>query len=633
MSNTAFALDCTNLEDAFELELTGLGRVYFLDFEDDTSATASAYTLFNGVCLLADDGWQVESETILVTLEQNNFFVSAQNVNALVFNWQLQAESLEAFNDTLVLNDMLLKGESITGEAEKATFDIPSGNITLSQPIAQTNALTVQGSSAQLNGNTIIFEDAIATTCACVDGALYVLTADKANFDYEDESIALTNSQLLLGELVFQLDDLDLSQANFESLSFPLKIEYLSDNQTTGETGTGLGISIPSLQASENLKLELGVLGLDADYPLAGILLAHYKDDRVTFDVGHAARGPQADFSITEPVNNWLSAQFAMRNRHWKAQDFVHDAHLALKAKQALPSLANNRFGLEAELLSAVSSQTVSGDPVLDTRLAASISLSHQTPTSPLGQLSSSLKLQNTTYPIAQTNQYGVTFKSQWNKSLSAGSRITLSHTQLWTNSASPFSNKLDKLEPKSLLAFSLSSSEAVSETVQAKLNLGVSYNFLSAAQTWQQFQSLNASVSLAWQQNGITVRPNLETKLASLINPKLDEAAFLQAGLNLETNIWELGFAARYNYKDYDFDKVETSFAFPLDFGAVYLKPFVALDILPSVTSAALPRVSGHGLEATFNSCCGNLNIAYRQLENKFTTSISLSFNDDKNP
>jgi hypothetical protein len=61
------------------------------------------------------------------------------------------------------------------------------------------------------------------------------------------------------------------------------------------------------------------------------------------------------------------------------------------------------------------------------------------------------------------------------------------------------------------------------------------------------------------------------------------------------------------------------------VDIGPVSLEPFLALNVLPTLLENTWPRLGGHGLEVQWRTCCGTLNVGYRQFNEKFSTSFSI--------
>ncbi len=636
LSSSAFALSCSDTEGAFELELESLGIVYFQDVNSTNDGTL--LTLFNGVCLIAKDGWQVESSEISVVFKDDNFFVRAEGIDAHVFDWKLQGARLEAFSDTLVLYDLNLQGQELSGSAGEARFDIPTGEISFVDVKAKTKALRVEGKSARLYQDTLVFSQAIATTCTCETDPIYTILADEASFSYETETLSLKRGQLIIGSLHFDLGDQELSQDTFADFSFPVTIEFSEDDLANNIRGTGLGLRIPNLKIDDKFSLELGLLGLDNDYDLRGVLLSKYNSETVKFVVGKNSFGPQADFSYTQALLPWLKANFSMLNRHWLEQDFSHDASLRLDAQTSLKTLGIANTSLDASLFAAASNQTPAGqassnpdlnDSVSSARLGLATKLSYALADPFSGQWKSSLELKGTYYPGFESQQYGLIFNSQWHKNLSTGSSLQLGFDQTWTNSASPFTTKIDRLEPVSLLSASFTSKEKLEPDLTESFSFRTRYNFLTPTQGFSAFDDLGLSASLNWQLADWSVSPFVDAHFEGLINPNLSASsdAYLDTGLRLTYSDYTFGSKVRLDLYTNQLDSVELSSSLPFRLNDLELKPFIALDILPSLSSGELPRVTGHGLDMSIHTCCGILDLGYQQYNNKFATRFGIRF------
>lgn len=621
-----FGLSCDNLEDAFELELESLGIVYFQDLE--ASNNGQSLTLFNGICLIAEEGWRVESAKISVLFTSSGFFVRASTIVAEVFGWTLNAERLEAFTDTLVLYDLLLIGEDVKGSAKEARFDISTTEITFLDISAQTPSLRISGASAQLFEDTLVFTQALATTCVCEGDALYSIGASEASFSYLDESLSLKDSQLHIGTLRIPLGDQTLSKERFSDFSLPVSIDYSEDNPATATRGSGLGLRIPKLGLTDAFTLDVGIFGLDADYDLNAMFLANYHSEQLSFSVGKNRFGPQADFSYSQVLLPWLKFNLSMLNRHWLEQDFVHDASLSLHTNQSLSGLGLSGGNLAASLFTALSSQNL-GDSLSSPRLGGSIRLSHALASNDLGQFKSSLELKTSYYPSYAVQQYGVILASQWRKNFSQGSALELGYNQIWTNGNSPFSKKLDKLEPSSSISASFLSKESLSDTLTAELQFRSSYNLLLPKLGLEAFQELSLLAGLGWQLGEFRLNPFMDLHLEGLFNPGLPSGkhSYFRTGLNLLASDWDLGTSLRLDLSSYKLESLELSSSFSLYMDRLTLKPYIALDILPSLQEADLPRVAGHGLSLSLDTCCGIIDLAYKQYNNQFSTSFNLRF------
>ncbi|MCA9837605.1 MAG: hypothetical protein KC422_11850 [Trueperaceae bacterium] len=627
LSTPVFALSCKDTEGAFELSLDSLGIVYFQDVNSKNDNTL--LTLFNGVCLIAQDGWQVESSEISVFFKDDgSFLMQADGIDAQVFDWEVQALKLEAYSDTLILYDLNLKGQELAGSAAEARFEISTGDISFKAVEAKTKALRVLGETATLNQDTLILQDAVATTCTCDTDALYVIEADEIGFSYTSETLSVSNGHLKIGTLDFELGNRTFSRDTFAQFQFPITIDYSEDDSANNIRGTGLGVLVPKLAIDKNFSLEFGIFGLDSEYPLRNSFLANYASENLSFTIGNNIFGPQADFSYRQELLPWLKADFSMLNRHWLEQDFSHDASLSLLANYSLKDLNLPSASVSSTLFAAASSQTLS-TPITSARLGGKLKFSYSLNNRDWGQLSSSLEGQEIFYPSFPVQQYGVNLNLQWRKNLSPKTSVLIAYNRQWTNSGSPFSSKIDRLSPSNTLSFNFSSAERLSPEWSESISFRSSYDLLADLPGFTAFSDLALTAQLKYQSTNWSLSPYLDSHLEGLLNPNYSALtdAYLDTGLRLEYEELELGSKLRFDLRDSSLDSWEFSSGFPLSLGNVALRPFIAMDIMPSLTSGELPRISGHGLNLSWTTCCGILDVGYKQYNNQFATSFGVRF------
>jgi hypothetical protein len=617
-----FAETCLEqMPEAVESKIPGVGLLFFHDAEPNPSKSGVNFS--GGVCLEGNAGWQLITERIEVT---GLPAAKAETVTVSFQGWQIQANFLQASPAGLNMQGITFFGEGLQGLAQEASYDFNTQELKLLNATTQGQNVLIEGSEATLVDGHVFFEGILATTCNCEGDALYSLSAQRATFELSTQKLIIAQGSLSILGIPIPLKDLELSPESLETFTFPIIIEYIANDPANNKPGTGLGIRIPSLRAGQYLNLELGLVGLDNTYPLAGILLAHYKDSTTRFDVGYAAEGPQADFTVKQPLSSSTQAIFAVHNRDWESQDFLHEGYLGLETNASLSWLNDNDLNFGISTFSAISSQTLTQDPFHDGRLGIESNLSYQLPPNALGRFDIGLRTNLTYYPINNRVQWGVRFNPSWQNQFGP-LNIRLGFTRQWTNSASPFSKTLDKLEPLSQLSLSTTLSGPLSSELRGDLIFKTRYDFLSIEHyLGQGFSELGFTSKLSWNYQDLTFSPYLLGEFASLANPALDKDVFLEGGLDVFAPRWEAGVSARLNPSEGKLTKIEARTSFPIDFETVTLKPYLALDILPTLTGSDFPRISGHGLEVILHTCCGTVSAGYRQQENTFKTLIGFS-------
>ena len=622
LGSLAWAAPCDGLRDGrITATLEGVGTAYF--------SVLDAPRLAGGVCVAGEGGWELRGETVRVEGVAASPSLAAENVTLSFAGWTLEGATLRADATELTLNDINFRSGTLEGRADAATFTVATSALELREVAVTGQGFRVQGATATLGGNRLVFQDALATTCVCADDALYVVRAPTASYDLTRAAVRIEGGKLRIGGVQVSLPNVEVTPEKLKNLTFPVRVEYLSDNGATGVRGTGLGIRVPAIGLGDGLELEVGAVGLDTAYPLNVVLVAHYRDDRLQFDVGRAARGVQADIVLSEALTPAVNASFAVRNRAWRDQDFLHEGVFALTAGERVTLFTPNDLVLGAGGFAAVSYQFL-GVPVSAPRLGGYQELQFLSPPSRGGRFGVSARAELTTYPGLDRTQVGFGFRPSW-----AGSygplRVNLAWDGLWTNAASPFGVSLDRLEPRNLLVLSGLVDGSLTPRLHGTFSVSARYDLLrlSGGALSDGLDTVALGASLSYRADTFTLTPFFRAELAPLFNEtrRGETDSFVETGLDLDADPWSFGLTFRADPLEPKITKLEARTSFPITLSAVTLKPFLAFDFAPTLTAGQFPRVSGHGLEVTYRSCCGTLVVGYRQLENAFTTSFAVRF------
>ncbi|MBS3968443.1 MAG: hypothetical protein KGZ60_14390 [Truepera sp.] len=543
-------------------------------------------------------------------------------------SWRLEATELASTPEGFELQAVSLSSREVTATALTARFDLAAEALILQQVTAQSPMYRLSGAQARLQGDVLWFTDALATTCVCEGEALYLVGSPEARFDLTYNRVLLREGVLKIGGLSLPLPaELTISEEALANLEAPLIVEYLPSDPERGVVGSGLGVRVPNLPLDDGLSLELGVTGLDVDYPLNAIALLRLRRPDMTAEIGKAREGWQIDVTRYERLLPWLSLTYGTRNRPYAAQDYLQEAFAGVVMQQAVPNLlGGDRLALRGELFAAGSSQVVNGSHVLSPRLGGLAGIAYRSPTTPLGRLEVAIDASLTSYPSTPSWQYGLRLRPAWTWQ-HAPLSVTVRYDRQWTNSGSPFSTTLDRLSPIHAVAVTAMLAGPLGSGA-GSLSVSGSYNLLPEPGR-NPLQQLSLSAEAELPAYGVTVRPSLTLNAAGWFNPVADpkSLANLQAGLEVLGDVWTVGLRARYNFvaPRPGLDRLELSSSFPLTFDTVTLTPFLALELAPLLLTAEPPRVSGHGLTVTWRSCCGTIEVGYRQHDNQFTTRLAL--------
>jgi LptA/(LptD N-terminal domain) LPS transport protein len=600
-------------------------NIYFGGFTGE-DIEKGPYTLTGGVCIENVNGVQFVTIEANVTIVEDSATIEAKDVEVAFEGYELTATTLQSNGKDLHLSDVVFTGANLEGVAKEANYNFETQEIELFESSVRGQAVSIESKRAVLIGDQASFEELTATTCQCSGDPFYKVRAERADFNLTTQTLVVNAGTLELTGLRLAFNEVTVSPETLRDFRFPVTIEYVAGDIKDG--ATGLGIKVPALRLDDILTLELGLVGLDDAHPLGGIFVVHFKDSTTTADVGLTPFGFQADFNLMQPLTPWLSMSFGINNRHWEKADFLHESYLSLDATTSANVLGNDSLALSGQVLVAGSSQALPGNPILDGRLALNTNATYQAPALPFGQFGLGAQTKITYYPIANKVQWGVRLAPRWQHTIGPAS-VDVLYSKQWTNGASPFSTKLDRLEPESKLFITSKVAGPLASNLQGELNFSVSYNFLNITRyVGEGFASLAASGKLTYQINNLNVVPNFSIEFAPLMNPDLDKdfRPLIKGGLDIINPRWEAGFEVNYDMALANLSKLETRGSFTIDIGDVSLEPFLALNVLPTLIDSTWPQLSGHGLEVQWRTCCGTLNVGYRQFNNTFSTTLSVS-------
>jgi hypothetical protein len=620
------------------LELASLGAATFGGLR--YSSREDRAELYGGVCVqgvVGEDGvgWVLRAERLEATGVSTAPRLQASEVVLSVQGWRLEADKLVSEGEALSLTTLRFSKDEVAGTAHEAELMLTTGEMRLVGVSAGDGRYRVSGAEATLQGNALVFKDALATTCICQGGELYVVASPEASLDLVRERMTVQRGVLKLGSLEIALGEaLELSEEVLADLQFPLSLEYVPDDPVTGQRGSGLGLVVSRLQAGDGVSLEVGLTGLDLEYPLDGVLLLRVERPGLEATIGKAREGFRADVSVTERLAAGLSFTFGIRNRPYQAQDFLHEGFVALEVERRLRDLwPGDALMLRARLLAAASSQRLDGAVVVGPRLAAQLGASYRAPTSPVGLFSLQLGFEHSAYPLHERSQTAFRLEPRWR--YHHGPFTTeLAWIRQWVAGSSPFSVRLDHLQPESRLEARGRLAGGLTADSEGALELFTRIDTLAYAVTALRFKAEATDL-----QNGWTLNPQVEVELAGLLSPvhpvsQREQLAYVSFGVDASQGAWSFGFLNRYDLRPdgNGLERFEASGTLVFEASeTVTLYPFLALDFAPTLRSGEPPLVSGHGLELEWRGCCGTVLLGYRQYENRFATSFGVRLNGER--
>ncbi|MDZ7703710.1 MAG: hypothetical protein U5L04_04400 [Trueperaceae bacterium] len=629
------------------LEVQGYGVAFVGDLVFDSNADRAE--LFNGVCFVAGTGagaeaaaWQIEAEQMVVENVSGAPSFVADGAMLTLGGWQIVTSRLRSDETGFVLTESSFINQNIQGRAASVRYDLETGDTLLGEVSAASPRYRVSGARAQLIGDSLIFEDALATTCMCEGDELYVVTAPNVSFDLVQERVVIRDGVLEIGNVDISLaEELELSEEALRDVEFPVVIEYIGDDPSTdgSREGTGLGIRVTSFRVAEGVSVEVGATGIDQAYPLSGILLLHVKRPNLRIDIGKAAEGFQANVAAEEALLPWLDIDFGVDTELWAAQDFLQQGYVGVTAHEQLNDLLpGDSFSVSSRGFLALSRQVIDGTDVRSPRLGNTLTLDYVFPDTPAGVFGVAAGAELIYYPSYRAAQYGVQFAPRWRYATGPFS-ANASYSLLLTNAASPFSESLDRLEDESevnatatvlgpLTGIGLPTGSLDGQaTANTRLDL-----LARRADDESLVKELTFGVSGFYATGTAVLRPSFEVEVASLLTGVYADAdAFVSGDISFAVPAIEVGLRSRYDLEPATrgFDQLELRTSFPIVLPAVTLTPFIALDSARYLFGTDSAVIAGHGLEAAFKTCCGTVITAYRQSGGEFTTSFSVKLSE----
>ncbi len=631
------AAACDELAYPVRLSIQEFGTAHFTDFLIDVEQNRAELT--GGVCLSGAGGdWTVEAATVNISGLQPGrpIDVVATQARLTIPYWVMTARWLQSDGESFIIRGGTFRSEVLGGTLEEGSFSLTSGEIRGTDITASGTGYRLWGEHASFVEDQLMLSGARVTTCLCPGDPAFVLAGDHAAVDLGEGSVLLTRGELRLGWFRVGLAEQFLvNDESLQRLSPPLVVEFDPAAADQSPRGRGLAVWIPKLDLGEGSSLELGLAGLDSDHPLHAWGVYTFEQDGISAVFGVTrSGGPRADFSVRRPVNDWLDVTFAINNRHYASQHYLHEGLVTLAATLPAAELASGgTLATSFTVTAAASSQGQAPDPVMAPRFRTAASFDWRLKPGPAGSFRLQVNLENTAYGLGR-DQFGLRLRPAWSLSID-NTTFSLTHDWQLTNAASPFSTVLDRLAPINRSHLGVAWQADLSDVTRVSASAEATYNWLELAiQRRSGFETLLFQADVEATKGEWNVRTGVSLQLAGLLDPRPTPSrqAYLHGYLDADNGDVELGVMARHHVggSRTDLEHLEFHAAYPLVFSRVKLVPFLALDVAPLLTAGAGPAVSGHGLIVEWDSCCGLFEIGYRLHGDTFSTTLSGNFTRD---
>jgi len=616
------AAQCAPAKGATELSIGNFATATFLELKTD--ASHDQVDLYGKVCV-SGRGWTLAADVVKVAGANAEIRITAQRATVTVRGWTARAASLTADSSQLTLQQVMLTGHGVDGRAASAVLDLSSGELRLGAIDLHGAAFYLSGDSATLAGDQVTVAGPGITTCHCAGPPLYRVSGASARLDARAEKVVLSDGQVtVMGVHVPLGTTVTIDAQTLKSLALPLSIEYLPSDAASGEAGTGLGVILTHLGLAPGVYARVGATGLDADYPLASEALLKGQAGGTSFTFGKAPGGMRFVERSDQALTPWLDAGFDTRVLEPGNRDRLREGALHARAHTAVPALRGNA---SLDAVAAASAQSPGSGPVAGARLGISGSaLVASAADATWGQAQLRVGASLTGYPDQRAVQWGV--RAEPSYLLDAGPlSLRLAYLTRFTNSGSPFTTSLDRLEPAQRASGRLSLSGAPAPGWRASAKVSAQYDLVGNSTVAAGLNRLNVSGSLTRSLRGWDLTGSVDAVLAGVLAPNGDRDGYLQLGLDAHSGELALGARARYRVAPgpQGLDLLQVSAAVPLQLPGVVVRPYLAVDFAPTVAGGALPAISGHGLDLTIPSCCGAIKIGYRDQDGTISVSLAL--------
>ncbi len=651
---TAFAT-CVPADYGQELELKGFGTVYVGDLEYDRASDEAR--LFGGVCFTtavsgtpapvnpatnpaAESPLTLTAPTMRVEkLETDPTFV-AESVVVRSGALTLFARQLSGDAEGLRMQRLSIMSPQFSGRAARASYTLAGGDTVLSGVNLRLGDFQVRSVAAALDADTLVLRDARATTCACENGGLYVLSAPSVHIDLTTGVVGIDDGRLETLGLRFALDpNLRLRSRVPAGPARPGRTVILPSPAAPEPVGTpidqGTKLALP-IQLFPGASVELGAAGFSKRNPvgLVSILNLGFKlgSGDLRAALGRVGPGVRADALLRIPVAPGVGFDISTTNRDWKDAAFSHEGALGVYAGRRLSGVAGvaDSLVLGGQLFAALSQQTVAGNVVRSPRLGGRASARYTSDPTPAGTfgLQTETALSYYTSLPESPSQFGIRVTPSWRNGFGP-LRATLNFDHQEVFGSSPFTTDVDRLVPSSVVGGSLTLS-----TLGGVVSARGRYAFeLQNARNPVRLARLELVRPVAL--GSVTFRNRLTAEAAGLLGPtdaKVDAFLGAETRVDLRASELELGFKARYNLlpAQRGLELLEAYASYPFTVSVVTFRPFLALNAAPLFTDAPLEGVTGYGLAVAVKSCCGTFSASYRLHDKSVRTAFDIKLSPD---
>ena len=613
---------CVVVAGASELTVADVGRVVFRELATDR--TADAVRFEGGVCLeVAGQRVTITADVLVLERLTTDPIVRATGAVVMAEGWRFGAEELVADARSVHLLTATLVGDEFVALASELALDLESETVWGRDLVAATPWARLDIREATLDTEAVVGVGVVLSTCDCPPSeAALRLEGAGVRVALHDGIVVVHSGTLVVGSLRVPLGRrLEIDPVAVERLRSPLAL-VLDERR-------GWLLTVVE-RAQDEIRWSADV-ALEADTTPRWRVLVAGDDERGGLDVVLTASGVAIRTSAALPLGGAWSLRLAQRVAGGTAFG-VQNASLGLRhgVDRALTSVSPGGNATLFDVGIALSAERRGGTDVASPRAWSSARWDTATRSGQLGTLRVRFEggVTGAATPAMGQTWWGVT--PRWDVRV-GGLQLSLTHAYRGVTGSTPFGDDVDRVAPRQLSTLVLRTGDA------SRLHAAVDLRY-----DWRHdptrsdraigFERARATVSAVVidppADAGVRVSARAAVELAGVLDPRPGRDAFARFGVDATwpDSAPELGLEATFGLVPGSVGLRDLTLAAgtPLrwETRGLTLRPYLALDVWPSLRGDGWPALRGHGVALAWETAYGVVDAAYRSLPDGSSTS-----------
>ncbi len=604
------AAACLPVAGGGALTVEGIGRVVFQELATDRVRDAAT---FGGRVCLAVDGSDVvfRTERLEVSGLTGPLTLEATGVRVEVPGWTLVAATLRGEPGWAELADVTIVGSDAVGIADTMRLEFASGVLTATALRLVTSSLRLDATTASLDGDVLVADGARVASCDCPpEEAPLRIDAVRVRLDLAAEvSAVVEGGSIIAGRVRWPLGEaLVLDATTLADLALPIAIGPDPDRDGAWR------IALLAREVAAGALLTAAWTSGDAEQPPRASFGFEARGPGLRLDWRGASDRLSVDLRGDAALGAGWRVEASQRFEAGAIEEPYRDVTVRV-ARVASSSDPRGRGSAEFGARTALTGQTLDGREVAGPRLGVDARLGW---TAPAGTVVPGLEIAAaaTAYPGLGAQQTwasvrpGLTVRA-------GGLLLDATHVARWVSGGSPFSARVDRVGAlqRSDVVARWSGVLATDVAFEASATLRYRWD-ADAARAGRRIGVENLTVRLraAVPAGEASLGVDVDLALAGRVDPRPGRDAFAAAQVAWTRDRLDVGVRTTLGLEPGGVWRDLTVFAaVPLDVSEAWtLRPYLAVDVL-AFTGGAGPWLRGHGLDVTWRTCCGIVELGYR--------------------